>query len=176
MSRNKVTDLVRNSKTDYSKNLASSLNQGNLSSKQWWKVTKQFLKQNKDSDIPILIQNGNHYSSSDDKANVLNNFFSAQSTVDDTNATLPPFEPPDTSINEIVISQEDVMDILKLLDTNKASGPDLVSPKLLKEGASVLSLHLCKLFNTSLMTSSFPFAWKSAFLCCHVGFWSFLSV
>ena len=41
----------------------------------------------------------------------LNNFFSAQSTVDDTNATLPPFEPPDTSINEIVISQEDVMDI-----------------------------------------------------------------
>ena len=83
---------------------------------------KQFLKQNKDSDIPSLIQNGNHYSSSDDKANVLNNFFSAQSTVDDTNATLPPFEPPDTSINEIVVSQEDVMDILKLLDTNKASG------------------------------------------------------
>ena len=71
VSRNKVTDLVRNSKTDYFKNLASSLNQGNLSSKQWWEVTKQFLKQNKDSDIPILIQNGNHYSSSDDKANVL---------------------------------------------------------------------------------------------------------
>ena len=44
-------------KTDYFKNLASSLNQGNLSSKQWWKVTKQFLKQNKDSDIPILIRN-----------------------------------------------------------------------------------------------------------------------
>ena len=36
VSRNKVTDLVRNSKTDYFKNLASSLNQGNLSSKQWW--------------------------------------------------------------------------------------------------------------------------------------------
>ena len=47
VSRNKVTDLVRNSKTDYFKKLASSLNQGNLSSKQWWKVTKQFLKQNK---------------------------------------------------------------------------------------------------------------------------------
>ena len=74
-SRNKVTDLVRNSKTDYFKNLASSLNQGNLSSKQWWKVTKQFLKQNKDSDIPLLIQNGNHYSYPLDKANVLNNYF-----------------------------------------------------------------------------------------------------
>ena len=71
VSRNKVTDLVRNSKTDYFKNLASSLYQGNLTSKQWWKVTKQFIHLNKDSDIPILIQNGNDSSSSDDKANIL---------------------------------------------------------------------------------------------------------
>ena len=51
------------------------------------------------------------------------------------------------------------MDILKY-DTNKARNPDSVNPKLLKKGASI-SLHLCKLLNTSLMTSSFPVAWKS---------------
>ena len=161
-ARNIVTELVRDAKTNIFKKLATSLHQGNLNSKQWWKITKQFLKQSNDSDIPLIIHNGEHHSSSIDKANIINDYFSAQSTVDDTHATLPPLNPSDTVLSEIVVSEQDVNDVLKLIDGNKACGPDLVSPKLLKEGATVLTPHLCKIFNISLVSSIFPSDWKTA--------------
>ena len=52
------------------------------------------------------------------------------------------------------------MDVFKLLNTSKASGPDFVHAKLLKDGAQILSKHLCKLFNMSLSSSYFPEQWK----------------
>ena len=161
-ARNIVTELVRDAKTNFFKKLATSLHQGNLNSKQWWKITKQFLKQSNDSDIPLIIHNGEHHSSSIDKANIINDYFSTQSTVDDTHATLPPLNPSDTVLSEIVVSEQDVNDVLKLIDGNKACGPDLVSPKLLKDGATVLTPHLCKIFNISLVSSIFPSDWKTA--------------
>ena len=39
----------------------------------------------------------------------------------------------------ITITIKDVSDALENLNITKASGPDLISPKLLKEGAPVLS-------------------------------------
>ena len=161
-SRNTVTTLVRDSKINYFQKLATSLQQGNLTSKQWLKITKQFLKQNNDIDITLIVHNGQNYSSFSDKANIINDYFSTQSTIDDTHATLPPFNPSDTELSDIVLSEQDVRDALKLIDVNKACGPDLVGPKLLKEGASVLSPYLCTIFNNSLSSSYFPSSWKTA--------------
>ena len=48
------------------------------------------------------------------------------------------------------------------LNPNKASGPDLVYPKLLKEGSQQLKYPLCKLFNLSLSLAIFPSDWKKA--------------
>ena len=162
VQRNKVNNLVRSSKITHFKKLATSLQQGNLNPKQWWTVTKQFLKQNKESDISLLIQNNKHFTSPHEKSNILNEYFCMQSTVDDSHATLPPIEIPEHSLDNIVISSQDVEDVLRLLDTSKASGPDLISPKLLKEGAPVLSPHFCKLFNKSIDECSFPSEWKLA--------------
>ena len=138
------------------------MQQGNLNSKQWWTVTNQFLKQNKDSDISCIIQNDNYYTSPHNKATTINNFFCSQSTVDDSHAMLPPMELPAESLGIIQISTQDVEDVLKLLNVSKASGSDLISPKLLKEGAPVLSTHLANLFNKSIETSVFPSQWKLA--------------
>ena len=160
--RNKVNNLVRTSKINYFKKLATSLQQGNLNSKQWWTVTKQFLKQNKDSDISLIIQNDNHFTTPQEKSTVLNNHFCMQSTIDDSYATLPPFELPEHTLGDVRISSQDVEDVLRLLDTSKASGPDLIHPRLLKEGAFVLSPHLSKLFNKSIELCQFPTDWKLA--------------
>jgi hypothetical protein len=51
-----------------------------------------------------------------------------------------------------------VEDILKILDTSKAIGPDLLNPRLLKEAASILKYPLC----TLLTLSTFPSEWKYA--------------
>jgi hypothetical protein len=56
----------------------------------------------------------------------------------------------------------DVDDILKTLDTSKATGPDMLNPRLLKEASSILKYPLCKLFNLSLSTSIYPTEWKFA--------------
>jgi hypothetical protein len=57
---------------------------------------------------------------------------------------------------QITITENEVEDILKILDTSKAIGPDLLNPRLLKEAASMLRYPLCRLFNLSLTLSTFP--------------------
>ena len=52
--------------------------------------------------------------------------------------------------------------MLETLDVTKATGPDKIPAKLLRETASVTALSLCKLFNKSLSTGSFPQNWKEA--------------
>ena len=52
--------------------------------------------------------------------------------------------------------------MLEALDVTKATGPDKIPAKLLKETASVIAPSLCKLLNKSLSTGSFPQNWKEA--------------
>jgi hypothetical protein len=42
------------------------------------------------------------------------------------------------------------------------SGPDLITPRLLKEAAPIIKHSLCKLFNLSLRVASYPSQWKRA--------------
>ena len=161
-ARNNVVSLIRNAKVNYFKKLATNLHQGNLTSRQWWKVAKQFLKSNGDSEIPILIENNTQFKTPAEKASLLNSYFCDQSNVDDSHASLPPFEPPDIALNNITVTDTDVEDVLKLLNVNKACGPDLISPKLLKEGTEILTSHLSRIFNLSLFSSYFPPVWKQA--------------
>ena len=65
-------------------------------------------------------------------------------------------------LENIVILENDVCDILKLLDPTKAVGHDHISPRLLKEGKNELALPLCALFNLSLQQKVFPTDWKKA--------------
>ena len=81
-----------------------------------------------------LESNGLVIESDDQKAEVLSEFFIQQSTVDDTNAYIPNFVAPNYDIlNEIVVTQQDVIEANEFV-ANKASGPDGISPKLIKEG------------------------------------------
>ena len=133
-SRNKVTTEIRNSKINNFKKITNNLQHGNLTNTNWWKLTKQFLKEGNESDIPILIKNDEQFSSPVEKAEILNQHFSDQSKLDESQATLPLFENPPYFIDQILITQEDVNDVLINLDTNKACGLDLIHPKTVKEG------------------------------------------
>ena len=60
------------------------------------------------------------------------------------------------------IKEEDVLRILKSLDTSKAVGVDMVSAKLLKLAAEGISQSLTSLFNSSLESGQIPLEWKAA--------------
>ena len=76
--------------------------------------------------------------------------------------TLPNLLSLQRSFQQIEISIQDVKDALFNLNIYKASGPDLISPRLLKEGANILAAPLCTLFNRSLVGRYYPKLWKNA--------------
>ena len=93
---------------------------------------------------------------------MLNEYFSSQTAIDDINKQLP-YLPPDQHVLEsIVITDQDITDVLSHLDVTKACGPDLISPHLLKEGASMLAQPFSIAFNRTLRQSYFPLVWKDA--------------
>lgn len=53
-------------------------------------------------------------------------------------------------------------DVLNKLNISKASGPDLINPRLLKEAADQLSLPLSIFFNRRIQEGRFPLSWKLA--------------
>lgn len=68
---------------------------------------------------------------------------------------------PKTNFRLEKISVKSVLEILNSLVTKKAVGIDYISSKLLKVAAPVLAESLCKIFNKSVETGTFPSEWKS---------------
>ena len=59
------------------------------------------------------------------------------------------------------ITKSEVVDILKILKLNKATGPDVISNRMLKSTHRNVSYPLTKLFK-SLKTHTYPVLWKIA--------------
>jgi hypothetical protein len=58
--------------------------------------------------------------------------------MDDSNSTVPePIDPLCDKLTQLHITETDIENVLKLLDTTKATGSDLINPRLLREGASI---------------------------------------
>ena len=93
-----------------------------------------------------------------EKATLLNEYFN----------TNPPnsvrFFPDRTQdIFEILsITEQEVEEIINILKSEKATGPDQIGNRLLKATSKTISKPLCILFNLSLETKCFPECWKIA--------------
>ena len=74
---------------------------------------------------------------------------------------MPPFiEHTHEVLENINVTEEEIKDIILNLDPNKASGPDLISNKMIKPVVTVIVKPLCILFNRSLREAVFPDIWK----------------
>ena len=125
------------------------------------------MKGNKSSEtIPPLTsidennQSQMHYTDHE-KVECLNSYFTSVSSI----TTEPPLIPDlvlktYSKLDSIVITEEKVIDILESLNTNKASGPDLISNKMLKNVARSIAKPLTELFNRLLLNHKFPDRWK----------------
>ena len=161
--RNNVVKEIRQSKQQYFDKLDQLLSSENIDSKLFWKTSKQLLNLNKSSgSIPTLKLNSNIAENDKQKAELLNHYFTSQTMVDDANKELPHIDPSNHTLDSIVISCQDVKDVLLHLNVTKASGPDLISPRLLREGADILALPYSVIFNRSLDQGYFPSSWKEA--------------
>jgi len=97
---------------------------------------------------------------------MLNKYFASQCSVDESNHDLPPMHNANAnSLQSILITQEEVIDSIKCLKVGKASGPDGIDNRILKEEMHQLSNPLCDLFNSCLNTCKMPSCWKIANVC-----------
>ena len=55
-----------------------------------------------------------------------------------------------------LVTEEMILEILLKLDVKKAKGIDNIAAVFLKDGAGILSTHIAKLCNLSILTASFP--------------------
>ena len=164
--RNRVTQLIRESKQSFNDSMATKLKSDSLSPKQWWKLLKYFIAPNSKSSIPPLETNGQIYAEECEKANILNDFFKDQTLLDERNAEIPDIHsyPVDSPLSNIVLTSDEVESVLKSLPVGKAVGPDGISNRVLKELSREISPALCGFFNQSLHTGIVPDSFKQAYV------------
>ena len=162
-ARNEVTSDLQKAKKDYTDSLANKLKTLSLSSRDYWKTLKSFIKTSNSVTIPPLLHENTYVADSDEKANLLNSYFVEQTVLDEHLANLPePDDINDPTLNNTVFSPTEVKDILYSLKLGKATGQDNINNRILKEAALPLANPLCDLFNYSMSKSICPNIWKEA--------------
>ena len=138
--------------------MALKLRSVNITSRDWCKVLKSFIV------IPPLMDETKDTIVVDEheKTNVLNSYFTKQSTTDDSANSLPDDknEINDNSLDSITITPAEVLDVLRTLRLGKPSGPDGINNHILRKVALQISNPLSLIYNQSLNTSIFPSSWK----------------
>ena len=114
------------------------------------------------SNFPSHIRPDGSIACSTDKANICDSYFSTNSSLSDSNAPDPPTQPLYNPIPSIIISARKVCRVFRFLKTDKASGPDGIPPRFLKEFAEELAPVLCSLFRLILISCTYPSSWKHA--------------
>ena len=132
-ARNKVTFEIRQSKQYQLDKITEKLKSNNLNQKDWLKTLKHFITPEQPSNVPPLCKDNKIYTNENEKANILNQFFTEQTIPHDSNASLPRVhqESPH-KLESISTSSLEVEDILKTLKTGKTAGPDSIDNRLLK--------------------------------------------
>ena len=168
--RNKVNNLKKYAKEQYFSNMEDLIvDNSKTNPKIYWKILKQLMKSNKNCEIipplKVNLDNGEekYFFSDIDKANCLNEYFISISSIspEKNNTELPHcFHKTNNTLSTILITEKEIIDIIDILNPNKAVGLDTISHKILKLTKHTISKPLTLLFNKSLQDSTFPSSWK----------------
>ena len=166
-ARKEVKTCLENSHNEYVMSLLEpTIDQRNTSmTKKFWRYVKNQKRDN--CGISPLTSNGQVHEDSKGKAEVLNCQFQSVFTEEDT-TQMPKL--PDTdrlpSIEELQISAKGVQKLLESIDPKKASGPDEVPCRVMKEAAEEIAPFLRDIYHQSLQQGTVPEDWRSANISC----------
>ena len=161
-ARNRCSAKLRRARSSFRKRKIDKLN-SSPTEKCFWSLSKKIFNNFHNSSFPSLIRpDGSIACSPTDKANLFDSYFSANSSLSNSNAPDPPSQPLSNPIPSIIISARKVRRMLCSLKADKASGPDGIPPRFLKEFADELAPVLCRLFRLILISCTYPSSWKHA--------------
>lgn len=131
--------------------------------KKYWNTLKSYMSSKTKCTSPPLHHKNTIVTDAREKAEIFNDYFISQTKLDESNTDLPSHYPSTaTSLETIVVSDFDVFKVLINLDSSKATGPDGIGNRILKESAPSLSGPLSRLINKSIRCGMFPDCWKTA--------------
>ena len=148
---------------DYNKGLRESLSESK-NTKIWWSTVNNILGKGNNQTYPPLYnsENQTYVYDSKDKAHLFNSIFLSHSNIDDS-VTIPEDSlDPDAILDQITVSEGEVRDLISILQTNKATGHDQISAKILKAAGESIVPSLTRLFQLCLRTNRYPNEWKKA--------------
>ena len=161
-ARNHCSAKIRRACSSFRKRIFDKLN-SSPTEKCFWSQSKKIFNNFCNSSFPSLTHpHGSIACSTTGKANLFGSYFSANSSLSDSNAPDPPTQPLSNPKPSIIITAHKVRWVLHSLKTNKASGPDGIPPRFLKEFADELAPVLCRLFCLILISCTYPSSWKHA--------------
>ena len=138
----------------------SDHNHSTTNLKKFWTFIKSLKKDS--CSIQSLKLNDLVVTDGIDKAEVLNSYFQSVFT-HELDTELPDKGPsPYPSMSNIDITTQGTAKLLNGLNIHKASGPDLISTRFLKETADVIAPLLQVIFKASLNTGEVPSDWRIA--------------
>ena len=116
--------------------------------------------------INSLRENGILKNDTFDKANICNrqfeSAFTRESDTEIPSKGTSPFTPPPPPMGEITVDSKGILKLLNNLNIHKASGPDGLSARVLKECSSEISPMLALIYNESLAQCTVPDDWRQA--------------
>ena len=126
ITRNDCNNLASDAKIAHYSKVSGNIRLEKAGSKNRWTIVNSLTGNNDCSrTIPPIEHNGNLVFDDIDKSELFKKFFCEQSTLDDSDHTPPDLTELQTDgLRQIIITETDVEDILKILDTSKVTGPD----------------------------------------------------
>ena len=160
IARNNVNKEIRNAKREYFK---SSLSDSNGNTKNAWRVINRFLscKEKSEHISNIKLPDGSSLTDPSDIANHLNSHFAGvgqkmAACVNDNGVPPEYYMTPTNSTFSLKPTTTDIVaEIMNKMSTNKATGLDGISSKILKVSSPVVAPALTYIFNKAIMRAFF---------------------
>ena len=129
-----LTATIEKSKKYYYTRISTKLMDPTTSPKAYWSLLKTVLNNKKIPCIPPIYHNNNYITDFKEKAQIFNNFFAKQCTLVENSSKLPTDSSKRTNklLSTISFTKDDIANIIKNLNPNKAHGCDMISICMLK--------------------------------------------
>ena len=128
--------------------------------KKFWNYIRNTKKDS--SGVAPLRQEGMFIDDTSQKAEILNKQYHSVFTPECENEELPSLTDNYPSMPEITVTANGIEKLLSKLDPSKATGPDEISSRILKQYAHEFAPLLTTIFNTSLSRGEVPTDWRQA--------------
>ena len=124
--------------------------------------SKKFSKYQKIPCIPPIYHNNKYTAAFKEKTQIFNNFFAKQCTLVKNTSKLPidSSKSRNNLLSTISFTKDDIANIIKNLNPNKAHGFDMISIRMLKICGDSILKPLKLIFKSYIESGKFPIEWE----------------